>query len=108
MAFDAAPDRLSVAVDKFRSDARVAVLTDGPDIAGFFPFQRRRLGVGAPIGAGMTGCQGLIHAPAAEWDARELLRACQLSVWQFDCRSTACPKGSCPFSATRPPWHPHR
>ena len=83
----------AVAVDKFRPDARVAVLTDGPDIAGFFPFQRRRLGVGAPIGAGVTDCQGLIHAPGAEWDARELLRACQLSVWQFDCLA----EGQLPF-----------
>ncbi len=75
----------AVAVGRVRPDARVAVLTDGPDITGFFPFQRRRLGVGVPIGAGMTDCQGLIHAPGVEWDPRELLRACKLSVWQFDC-----------------------
>ena len=72
----------AVAVGRVRPDARVALLADGPDIVGFFPFQRRRLGVGVPIGAGLSNCQGLIHAPGAEWDARELLRACQLSVWQ--------------------------
>jgi CelD/BcsL family acetyltransferase involved in cellulose biosynthesis len=74
----------AVAVDKFRRDARVAVLTDGPAIVGFFPFERRRFGVGVPIGAGLNDCEGLIHAPAVEWEPRELLRACKLAVWQFD------------------------
>lgn len=74
----------AVAVDNFRADARVAVLTEGPKIAGFFPFQRRPFGVGVPIGAGLTDCQGLIHAPGVEWQPRELLRRCRLSVWQFD------------------------
>jgi CelD/BcsL family acetyltransferase involved in cellulose biosynthesis len=74
----------TVAVGRFRPSARVAVLTEGPDIAGFFPFERRRLGVGVPIGAGMNDRQGLIHVPGLEWDPRELLRACQVLVWQFD------------------------
>ena len=75
----------AVAVGRARGDARVAVLADGTGIVGFFPFQRRRLGVGVPIGAGLSNCQGIISVPGVEWDARELLRACQLSVWQFDC-----------------------
>jgi CelD/BcsL family acetyltransferase involved in cellulose biosynthesis len=74
----------AIAVDSFRPDARVAVLTDGPENIGFFPFQRRRLGVGVPIGAGLNDCQGLIHAPDVEWDPRDLLRACKISVWHFD------------------------
>jgi CelD/BcsL family acetyltransferase involved in cellulose biosynthesis len=74
----------AVAVGKFRSDARVAVLSDGPDTIGFFPFERRKLGVGMPIGAGLSDFQGLAHAAGAEWDPRELLRACRISVWQFD------------------------
>ncbi len=74
----------AMAVDRFRSDARLAVLADGPAIVGFFPFQRRRFGVGVPIGAGLTDCQGLIHAPAVDWDPRELLRACKLTEWKFD------------------------
>jgi CelD/BcsL family acetyltransferase involved in cellulose biosynthesis len=75
----------AVAVDRVRSDARVAVLTDGAEVVGFFPFQRRKLAVGVPIGIGMSDCQGVVHAPGLEWDSRELLRACKLSVWQFDC-----------------------
>jgi CelD/BcsL family acetyltransferase involved in cellulose biosynthesis len=74
----------AVAVDKFRPDARVAVLVEGTEIVGFFPFQRRRFRVGVPIGAGLNDCQGLIHTPGLEWDASELLRACKISVWQFD------------------------
>ena len=41
----------TLAVGGFRRGARVAVLSDGPELAGFFPFERRRLGVGVPIGA---------------------------------------------------------
>jgi CelD/BcsL family acetyltransferase involved in cellulose biosynthesis len=74
----------AIAVDHFRADARLAVLTDGPAIVGFFPFQRRRFGVGVPIGAGLTDAQGLIHAPGVAFDVRELLRACKLTEWQFD------------------------
>lgn len=71
-------------VGQFRSDARVAVLTDGSEIIGYFPFERRRLSVGVPIGAGLSNCQGLIHVPGLEWEPREVLRACKVSVWQFD------------------------
>lgn len=74
----------AIAVGQFRPHARVAVLSDGPEIAGFFPFERRRFGVGVPVGAGLNNRQGLIHSPAVEWDPEEVLRACKLSVWQFD------------------------
>jgi CelD/BcsL family acetyltransferase involved in cellulose biosynthesis len=74
----------AIAVGKFRPSARVAVLSEGSSPVGFFPFERRKLGAGVPIAAGMTDCQGLIHAPGVQWDACELLQACRLSVWQFD------------------------
>ena len=74
----------AIAVSRFRPAARVAVLHDGPSPLGFFPFERRGLGAGTPIAAELTDCQGLIHAPGAEWDPRELLRACRIPVWQFD------------------------
>jgi CelD/BcsL family acetyltransferase involved in cellulose biosynthesis len=74
----------TVAVGRVRSCARVAVLADGPKIVGFFPFERRKLGLGMPIAAGLTDCQGLIHGPGVEWDSRSLLRACKVSAWQFD------------------------
>ncbi len=71
-------------VGQFRSNARVAVLAEGSEIVGFFPFERRRLGVGVPIGADLNNCQGLIHAPALEWEPQEVLRACKISAWKFD------------------------
>ena len=74
----------SVGVGHFRPGARVAILTDGPTIVGFFPFERRRLGVGVPIGFGLNNRQGIIHAPAMEWNSQEILRACKISVWHFD------------------------
>src|SRR5215469_10248612 len=74
----------AVAISRFRADARIAVLTDGPEVVGFFPFEKRRFGVGVPIGAGLSNRHGLIHVPAIEWDPGGLLRACKLSVWQFD------------------------
>lgn len=77
------PD-FAIAVGQFRPGARVAVLSDGQSTVGFFPFEHRRFGVGVPIAAGLTDCQGLVHVPGAQWDAQELLRACRLSVWKFD------------------------
>ncbi len=56
----------TVAVGRQRPGARVAVLADGPAITGFLPFERRRLGLGVPIAAGLTDCQGLIHAPGMD------------------------------------------
>jgi CelD/BcsL family acetyltransferase involved in cellulose biosynthesis len=74
----------TVAVGRFRPGARVAVLSEGESIVGFFPFERKRLGMGVPIGGGLSHYQGLIHTPEAEWDPRELLRGCHLSAWRFD------------------------
>jgi CelD/BcsL family acetyltransferase involved in cellulose biosynthesis len=74
----------ALAVGRFRPDARVAVLTEGQSIAGFFPFERRRLSTGVPICGWLTPCQAVIHAPGMEWDPRELLRGCHISAWRFD------------------------
>ena len=75
----------AVAVGRFRSGARVAVLSEGQSVTGFFPFERRRLGIGVPICGWLTPCQGMIHVPGAEWDPRELLRGCRMPAWRFDC-----------------------
>lgn len=73
----------TLGVGRVKSAARVAVLADGSETIGFFPFERRRFGAGVAIGAGLSNCQGLVHSPGAEWDAHGLLRACKLSTWQF-------------------------
>ena len=74
----------AVAVGRCRSQARVAVLSEGSRTVGFFAFERGRLGAGVPIGAGLTDFHGLVHAPQAQWEPRELLRACRLQAWEFD------------------------
>jgi CelD/BcsL family acetyltransferase involved in cellulose biosynthesis len=71
-------------VGRHRPQSRVAVLTDGHDAIGFFPFEKRRFGVGVPISGWLSACQGVIHAPGAEWNACDLLRGCGLSAWRFD------------------------
>jgi CelD/BcsL family acetyltransferase involved in cellulose biosynthesis len=74
----------AISAGRLRPAARIAVITDGRDIAGFFAFERQSLGAGVPIAWGLTDCQGLVHAPDSDWDARTLLKACGISVWQFD------------------------
>ena len=74
----------TMAVSRLRPGARIAVLTEGQSITGFFPFERRRHSVGVPVCGWLTPCQGVIHAPGVEWDPRELLRGCRLSAWRFD------------------------
>jgi len=74
----------TVAVGAVHARARVGVLFDGAQIVGFFPFERKGLGVGAPICPGHSNAQGLIGETGLEWEPRELLRACDLAVWEFD------------------------
>ena len=74
----------TVAVGRFRPDVRVAVLSDGPTVVGFFPFERRAFGLGLPIAAGLNDCQGLVHAAGYDWDPQALLRGCGLAMWEFD------------------------
>jgi CelD/BcsL family acetyltransferase involved in cellulose biosynthesis len=75
---------LVATVAKVRPGTRVAILEDAGEIIGFFPFERRALGYGVPVAPGLTGCQGVVHAPDAVWDAHDLLRECGLGVWEFD------------------------
>lgn len=74
----------TVAVGRLRPRSYVAVLSEGSEIIGFFPFERSPLGSGIPIGGGIADCQGVVHAPGVNWDPHELLRSCGLAVWQFD------------------------
>ncbi|HEU5160522.1 MAG TPA: GNAT family N-acetyltransferase [Streptosporangiaceae bacterium] len=72
------------AVGRFRDNVRVAVVSDGPDVVAFFPYERNALGVGHPVGFGLTDVQGIVAAPDLELDAKALLKACGLGVWGFD------------------------
>jgi CelD/BcsL family acetyltransferase involved in cellulose biosynthesis len=74
----------AVCVSRVRPGTRVAVLQEGSEIVGFFPFERGPFRIGRPIGAGLSDCQGVVHAPGLDWDPRELLRGAGLDVWEFD------------------------
>ncbi|MEU3945909.1 GNAT family N-acetyltransferase [Streptomyces sp. NPDC029526] len=74
----------TTAVGRVRPRARVAVVYEGAEPAGFLPYERGPWGQGRAIGLGVSDCQGAILAPGAVPDARELLRACSLSSFAFD------------------------
>ncbi|NUS06584.1 MAG: GNAT family N-acetyltransferase [Nonomuraea sp.] len=74
----------TVAVGDLRDVVRVAVLHDGSEIVGFFPFERHPLGIGKPVAAGLTDAQGLVHAKGLDLDPRRLIKDCGLSVYEFD------------------------
>jgi CelD/BcsL family acetyltransferase involved in cellulose biosynthesis len=74
----------TLAAGRVRPSARVAVLEEGQDVVGFFPFEQGRFRVGRPIAAGVCDAQAVIHAPGLEWNAQDLLKGCDLDVWEFD------------------------
>jgi len=74
----------AIAVGRVRPNARVAVIEEGHDTAGYFAYEHGPLGIGRPIGAGIGDCQGVIHGPDLQLDAKALLAGCRLSVWEFD------------------------
>jgi CelD/BcsL family acetyltransferase involved in cellulose biosynthesis len=74
----------TLAVARQRPAARVAVLEESDGIAGFFPFEVRNRVVGVPIGFGISDCQGLVHRNGLDLDAKALLTACRLPVFEFD------------------------
>ncbi|MER5623878.1 GNAT family N-acetyltransferase [Streptosporangium sp. NPDC002544] len=74
----------TVTVGALQERVRVAVLHEGQDVVGFFPFERHPMGIGMPVAAGLTDAQGLVHAKDVEIDAQRLIRACGLAVYEFD------------------------
>ncbi|MDF5757261.1 GNAT family N-acetyltransferase [Spongiactinospora sp. TRM90649] len=72
------------AMGRLQEYVRVAVIEQDGRIVGFFPFERHGFGIGKPLGGFLTTCHGLISVPELKLDARELLRACRLSVLDFD------------------------
>ena len=70
-------------VGSLRPDVFVAVLGPLKDPRGFFPYQRRRFGFGAPVGSRLSDFHGVIAPRGAAFDVPELMRACRLSSWDF-------------------------
>jgi CelD/BcsL family acetyltransferase involved in cellulose biosynthesis/RimJ/RimL family protein N-acetyltransferase len=74
----------AMTVGRVRPQSRIGVLSEGPSVIGFFPFEARRFGVGVPVSGWLSACQGVIHKPGAQWSISELLSGCGLSAWRFD------------------------
>ncbi len=74
----------TLAAGRARPEARVAVVEDSEKIVAFFPFERHSLGLGVPIGAGLSDCQAIICEPDIDLDVHELLAQCGLVAWRFD------------------------
>ncbi|MFD3675661.1 GNAT family N-acetyltransferase [Streptomyces sp. NPDC058613] len=72
------------AVGRVRPGARVAVVRQDGEPAGFFPFERGRWGRGRAIGLGVSDCQGAVLHPDVRVDPHQLLRASSLTVWEFN------------------------
>lgn len=74
----------TITVGELRDMVWVAVVYDGPDIVGFFPFERHPLGIGRPVAAGLTDAQGMIHVKDADIHPHRLLKLCGLAVYEYD------------------------
>jgi CelD/BcsL family acetyltransferase involved in cellulose biosynthesis len=74
----------TLAVGVARADARLAVLVEGGQIRGFFPFHPGRNGVGKPVGGPISDYQGVISAPGMRLDSQALLKASRLDAYDFN------------------------
>jgi CelD/BcsL family acetyltransferase involved in cellulose biosynthesis len=70
-------------VAALRPSVEVALLTDGGQTLGFFPFERSGQ-VARPVAARLSDYHGLIAASDTPWCMPDILRACRLRAWQFD------------------------
>jgi CelD/BcsL family acetyltransferase involved in cellulose biosynthesis len=72
------------AVGRVRDDVEVAVLRYADRVVGFFPFQRHAKHFAKPVGGRLSDYQGIIAPRTRQFDARRVLRRCELSTWNFD------------------------
>lgn len=70
------------AVNRFRANARVAVVEDHGQIVAFLPFELGAHDVGMPIGYPMNNLQGLIGS-GLPVDARRVVKQARLRGWRF-------------------------
>jgi CelD/BcsL family acetyltransferase involved in cellulose biosynthesis len=69
-------------VDRFRTNARIAVVEDHGQIEAFLPFELGAHGVGMPIGYPMNNLQGFIGS-GLPVDARWVVKQARLRGWRF-------------------------
>ena len=69
-------------VDRFRSNARVAVIEEDGKVEAFLPFELASKTVAVPIGSPMNDLQGFIHS-GLPIDARRVIKQAGLRGWRF-------------------------
>jgi CelD/BcsL family acetyltransferase involved in cellulose biosynthesis len=74
----------TLAVAAVRHDVEVAILRDGSEPVGFFPYQRQTRRIARPVGGHLSDFQGLIARKGLAVDPQHILAACGLTAWQFD------------------------
>jgi CelD/BcsL family acetyltransferase involved in cellulose biosynthesis len=74
----------SQAVAAVRSDVEVAVMMEQHQLVGFLPFQRTGGHGARPVGGRLSDYQAIIGRRGVTFDVRELLRSCNLTVFDFD------------------------
>ncbi len=72
------------AVAAVRNDVEVAILEEGNEAIGFFPFQRDKGNVGHPVGGKMSDFHGVVCRQGIHFEPWQLIKCCKLSAWRFD------------------------
>ncbi|MBI2480775.1 MAG: GNAT family N-acetyltransferase [Planctomycetia bacterium] len=72
------------AVAAVRRGVEVAVLLEENQTIGFLPFQRVGTHGAKPVGGRLSDYQAVIGRPGLTFDAKELIRSCGLTVFDFD------------------------
>ncbi len=73
----------SRAVADVRGDVEVALIEDGQNLLGVFPFQRSRPKSGYPVGGRLSNCHALLIKPDVQISLPKLLETCGLGSWTF-------------------------
>lgn len=80
----------------------IAVLHERHGVTAMLPFQRLEKGIGVPVGHFLSDYHGLICRPGFRCDLREVIKACRLSIFDFDHAPTLQTSFS-PFTRTVEP-----
>lgn len=70
-------------VAEVQPGVEVAVMSEGDEPVGFFPFQRNGGNCGGPVGGPLSDFQGVVARADLSWDAATLVRGCRLAAWHF-------------------------
>lgn len=66
----------------YRNDIYVALMKEGSEVVGFFPFRLGRYAIAKPMQ--MCDYQGIIVKKGVEWNVEDVLKGCGLVAWDFD------------------------